>query len=115
LIRLLVCGGRDYVNERKVFEILHQYKGQVSILIHGFARGADSIAQQWAVINRVPELGFKAQWERFGAAAGPKRNMQMLIEGKPTLVIAFPGGRGTEHMKRITKDAGIPLIEVEDV
>jgi hypothetical protein len=36
----------------------------------------------------------------------------MLAEFQPTLVIAFPGGRGTAHMVRIAKDAGVQVMEV---
>ena len=36
----------------------------------------------------------------------------MLDEGKPDLVVAFPGGRGTAHMTRIARGAGIEVIEV---
>jgi predicted Rossmann-fold nucleotide-binding protein len=33
----------------------------------------------------------------------------MLSEGKPDLVIAFPGGRGTADMIRQAKEAGVPV------
>jgi hypothetical protein len=115
MIRLLVCGGRDYVNERRVFEVLYPYKDEVCVLIHGCAAGADFMARQWALINNVPELAFKANWDRFGKAAGPKRNIQMLNDGKPSLVIAFPGGNGTAHMVRIAREAGVEVIEIQDV
>jgi hypothetical protein len=36
----------------------------------------------------------------------------MLREGKPDLVIAFPGGRGTAHMTRIALEAGLKVIEI---
>ena len=42
-------------------------------------------------------------------AAGPKRNQQMLDEAKPDMVVAFPGGKGTAHMRQIAKAAGVPV------
>jgi hypothetical protein len=39
-----------------------------------------------------------AEWERLGRKAGPIRNQRMLEEGKPDLVVAFPGGTGTAGM-----------------
>lgn len=44
-----------------------------------------------------------------GKAAGPIRNQRMLDEGKPDLVVAFPGGRGTADMVRRAKAAGVPV------
>src|SRR5262249_62369122 len=43
----------------------------------------------------------------FGHSGGSKRNQQMLEEGKPDLVLAFPGGRGTADMVRRAQEAGI--------
>jgi UDP-N-acetylmuramoylalanine-D-glutamate ligase len=36
----------------------------------------------------------------------------MLAEGKPDLVVAAPGGRGTADMVRRARDAGIEVVEV---
>lgn len=36
----------------------------------------------------------------------------MLSEFQPDIVVAFPGGRGTAHMVRIARAAGIDVIEV---
>lgn len=117
MIRLLVCGGRDYINERRVYEVLAEYKTQVSVLIHGAARGADFIAGQWAIVNNIPELPFKvtkSQWEQYGKAAGHRRNTRMFVEGKPDLVIAFPGGPGTANMVRQARAANVQVIEIKE-
>jgi hypothetical protein len=37
----------------------------------------------------------------------------MINEGKPDLVIAFPGGKGTADMVARAAQAGIKVIEVE--
>ncbi len=54
---------------------------------------------------------FHAEWMKYGKAAGPIRNARMLAEGKPDLVVAFPGGRGTADMLRRVREAGIEVIE----
>jgi hypothetical protein len=55
---------------------------------------------------------FPAQWDRYGEAAGPIRNAWMLEFGKPDLVVAFPGGRGTADMISKARKAGIEVCEV---
>lgn len=42
--------------------------------------------------------GTWADWKKHGKAAGPIRNGIMLRDGKPDMVVAFPGGRGTANM-----------------
>jgi hypothetical protein len=55
---------------------------------------------------------FPADWEKYGKAAGPIRNQQILVEGKPDLVVAFQGGRGTANMVSRAQQAGVPVVEI---
>jgi hypothetical protein len=43
---------------------------------------------------------------------GPIRNKQMLEEGKPDLMVAFPGERGTANMCKQAREAGVPVMVV---
>lgn len=76
---------------------LHEDLG-IGCLIAGGARGADIMAEVWAHKHDIPVEIYKADWDADRRAAGPKRNARMLDEGKPDLVLAFRGGRGTENM-----------------
>lgn len=53
---------------------------------------------------------FRANSRKHGRAAGPIRNQQMLDEGKPHLVVAFPGGTGTADMVRRAQAAGVLVL-----
>ena len=113
-MRILVCGGRDYDKRHIVYGLLDALKeehGDITI-IHGGAKGADTLAQDWAWESGVPFVRYPADWEKHGKKAGPMRNRQMLIDGKPEYFVAFPGGKGTAHMVSLLKKAGIPGIEV---
>lgn len=111
---VLVCGGRDYADFGRVFDVLTALHRETPIacLIEGGAHGADDWGACWADMNAVRLLKFKAQWDVHGRAAGPIRNQRMIDEGKPDLVVAFPGGRGTADMVRRARTAGIEVIEV---
>lgn len=110
--RVLVCGGRDYADQETVFAWLSPMRTQIAVLIEGGARGADSLARHWAVMNDVPVETYRAEWEKHGRSAGAIRNRRMLEEGKPDLVVAFPGGRGTADMVRVAQAAGVDVILV---
>ena len=112
-IRVLVTGGRDYNNAQLVGDVLWRLAvvyGRLTI-IHGNARGLDTLAAKWAEKMCQLVLAFPADWAKHGKAAGPIRNQQMLTEGKPDLVVAFPGGKGTADMVARTRKAGIPLLQ----
>jgi predicted Rossmann-fold nucleotide-binding protein len=114
MTRVLVCGGRNYDDHLRVAAVLnrlHNAKG-ISLIIQGGARGADELAFGWARANGIEEIQFDADWENQGSFAGPARNKRMLDEGKPDLVIAFPGGRGTADMVRKARRAGVEVVEI---
>ena len=113
MTRVLVCGGRDYADYWLVQEVLNgQHKiSPITCLIEGGALGADRFAHRWAIDRGIEVERFVADW-RMGAGAGPIRNRRMLVEGKPDLVIAFPGGKGTANMVRQARDSGVPVREI---
>jgi hypothetical protein len=78
----------------------------IELLIHGAARGADSIAAQWAARRGIPLDPHPAAWDdlegvpehyirtdargrRYNSSAGPMRNAEMLRTTDPTLLVAF--------------------------
>jgi hypothetical protein len=129
---VLICGGRNYGRfpirptlgqiahaEKEAFilrETLDQLHRERRFrkVIDGAAPGADRLAHQWATARNIPTLRFRADWRMHGKAAGPIRNAQMLRDGKPDLVIAFPGGSGTEDMIRQARAAGVEVLDYGD-
>lgn len=137
-MRVLVCGGRNfgymlrgvtrctmawYEQEdriKKERKLLTETLDRLSptAIIHGAARGADELADIWAERNSVERMAFHANWYPRGRSggldksAGPIRNQRMIDEGKPDLVLAFPGGTGTADMVRRARAAGIEVREV---
>lgn len=99
-------------------EVLSEYfTGPGDVLIHGCAKGADQLSE-YTTREMFNTLGtmiayerYPADWEKYGKAAGPIRNKQMLDEGKPDMVIAFlaPDSRGTKNMIEQAEKADIPV------
>lgn len=130
MTRVLVCGGRNFgvaprygspddeahasaerASLRLTLDALHR-DYVFDAVIHGGAHGADMLAGEWAAISGVEAACFPAEWSKYGHRAGPLRNERMLAEGQPDLVVAFPGSKGTAHMVRIAREAGVEVIEV---
>lgn len=136
-MRILVCGGRTFgyfqnidpcdspgdlalYNTRKAqYEFGWEYLDKMfryelpELCIDGVATGGDTVGHDWATWVGVPTRRFPADWAKHGKSAGSIRNQLMLFDGKPDLVIAFPGGRGTADMVRKARKASIEVIEVE--
>lgn len=99
-MKVLVCGGRKFADANLLYRTLDRLHAEHGFteVIEGGAIGADTLARNWARRRRIKVRTFHAQWFRYRKAAGPIRNAQMLDEGRPELVIAFPGGPGTRNM-----------------
>lgn len=114
---VLVCGGRNYSDKMKLGRTLYDFhmsaKGPITKLVHGAASGADSLAGAWAEGRNIEQCIYPANWIEHGRSAGPKRNALMLREEAVDVVIAFPGGRGTDDMKARARRQKIEVVEVE--
>jgi hypothetical protein len=111
---VLVCGGRSFHNYENVehyLDMLHAVH-QFDLVIHGAAIGADQCADRWAHRRCISCHKYPAQWKMHGRSAGPIRNKQMLLAGKPDLVVAFPGGRGTRDMRNQSIARGVKLVDL---
>jgi hypothetical protein len=127
--RILVCGGRDYglrinpetgkkeKHQPEVDHIWHTLDTIRSaihrplVVIEGEQRGVDLLAREWAEEKGLEVRGFPADWDKYQKRAGFIRNSQMLKEGNPHAVIAFPGGIGTRMMVQLARRAGVPVKE----
>ena len=116
-MRVLVTGSRNltHLHRRQVREALLHVTGYSygpHVLVHGGARGADTIAAQCA-----RELGWDieehpADWGRHGKKAGPIRNQEMVDTGVDVCV-AFPlsDSIGTFDCMRRAEKAMVPVMD----
>jgi len=110
-MRVIVCGGRNYRDRKSVFaalDRLHAERG-IDFVIQGVADGADYLAWQWADERGIPCGSYPAHWDEHGKRAGSIRNQEMIDEGKPDGVVAFPGSKGTADMVRRAEAAGLKV------
>jgi hypothetical protein len=110
-MKVLVTGDREWTDRDMIRRALSQYPAG-TVLIHGAARGADSLADSVG-----KELGFvidakPADWKRLGRAAGPIRNQEMVNQA-PDVVHAFHdyigASRGTRDCLERADRLGIPI------
>lgn len=128
MTRVLIFGGRDWDNQALVdatLDRLHSEHG-FTLVINGGQEsydrvtkrkwGADYQAAVWAKARGLRVIFYrvsKADWDKYGKPAGPRRNAQMLRDGRPELGIQIgKGGNGTADMRRRLDGAGVRVVEV---
>lgn len=124
-LRILLTGSREFHDRVAIRDALGAMVAKFSrgdgawscsdiTLVHGGARGADTIAEAVATawgwtIERHPCTN--EDWAAQGRSAGPRRNARMVALGADVCV-AFPLGeaRGTRNCMGLAEAAGIPVI-----
>lgn len=114
-MKFLVTGSRDWANKDVIWARL-KHLPEYWILVHGNARGADTIAAiHWGgKYGSEYVIPYPADWTKWGKAAGPIRNKQMLNENPDIeFVIAFNDdisqSKGTKDMVMQAIRKGIPV------
>lgn len=110
--KLIVAGGRDFNDYDRMsadlFDLAENELGaeQVSI-VSGMARGADSLAVEFADREKVKLHEFPAQWDTYGRSAGYRRNADMAAASHGLLAYWDGKSRGTKHMIDIARSRGL--------
>jgi hypothetical protein len=122
-IKILVTGDRNY-KDTKTIELTFNLLSKICIptettFIHGACKGADLLAAAEAEkrnykIAGEEGKGFPAEWNKYGRAAGPIRNKEM-VDMSPNIIIIFHDNlkesKGTKNcVKLILKKDFKPIL-----
>jgi hypothetical protein len=114
---VLVAGSRNYYDYNEFSDVMDytHKKYNITEIVSGGARGADSLAERYAKENNIPIKVFKANWDMYGNAAGYIRNAEMhnyLKDFEDRMCICFWDGqsRGTAHNFKLSKNNNTKLV-----
>lgn len=112
---VLISGDRHWGTYLTEAVKLHDRLSQLppgTIVLHGAAKGADTLAGTFATALGLIVIPFPANWDTYGKSAGPIRNREML-DCKPDLVIGFHRSiwtsKGTLDCLQEAAKRGIPV------
>ena len=114
MLRLIIAGGRDFIDYQYMLESMKLYPrlGDITNVVCGMARGADMMGRRWAKDHDIPVIEYPADWDRHGRSAGYKRNLQMGRCGHELVAFWDGESRGTRHMIDIMEEFGKPTLIV---
>jgi hypothetical protein len=114
---VLICGDRNWTN----FKIIEDFIVTLptgTVIVEGDCRGADKISGYLGRQHGYRVIAVSAKWEKYGDAAGPIRNQEMLDLYKPELVVAFHNdiehSKGTKNMVTKATNAGIEVKIIKE-
>lgn len=113
---LLVAGTRNYYDYNEMSAFLDFFHNEFGItqIVHGGARGADSLAAKYAKEHNIPTKVFNADWDSMGIMAGMERNKEMheyISNFKDRMCLCFWDGKssGTKNNFKLANDYQTPL------
>lgn len=119
-MKMVIAGSRLFDDRNPVwvsfvFEQIEalELTPQITEVVSGKARGVDTIGELWAKKHGIPVVGFPADWNREGKAAGLLRNLDMANYADGLIAIWDGQSRGTKHMIKAMKDRNKPVWVVE--
>lgn len=108
-MKTIIAGGRDITDYKPVMRAIKKAASvgiTVDELVCGMAPGVDMTGYWFAKMARIPIKEFPADWDHFGKAAGPMRNLQM-SDYADSLIAVWDGvSRGTGHMIQVMRAKG---------
>lgn len=111
-MKTIIAGGRDFDDYTVLESLVSPFHDvhEISEVVCGEARGADSLGKRWAKNHNVKVVSFFPDWKNNGKAAGYIRNKQM--GDYADILIAFWDGksRGTKNMIDYMKKLGKTYI-----
>lgn len=118
--QIIITGSRDWTDPHTIHGAILAFLREHGegrgwdrppTILHGGARGADTIADGIARRMGFDVWVFPADWARYGKSAGHRRNAEMISEGAD-VVLAFPLGesRGTRGCIRAAEAAGLRVV-----
>lgn len=112
--KVAVVGSRNFADKRRLYDVMTKNFDRIKLVISGGARGADTLAVEWAADYGIPYLVFPALWrDPFtgvqNKGAGFKRNRQIVEQAD--VVVAFWDGKsaGTKHTIDMATEMGKPV------
>lgn len=114
-MKVLCTGGRDYADSNTVLRLFDQVNPG-HVFVGDCPTGLDKFVRDWCELRGVECSVFRADWTNHGRAAGPKRNIEMVIAALAEgcrVAFAFPGGAGTHHCAATASGKGLIVLEVQ--
>ena len=117
-MKCIIAGGRDFNDYDRLVKIMNNCPYEITEVVCGKARGADSLGEKWALSKQIKVVYFIPDWESLGKRAGFVRNNDMAEYAckdgvEQALLVAFWDGysKGTKSMIELATKKGM-LVKV---
>ena len=107
-MKIGVVGSRDFDDYKKLEKELNKIEG-ITEIVSGGAKGADTLAREFAEKNDIKLTEFKPDYEQYGRGAPIRRNKK-IVEYSDQIIAFWDGeSRGTKNTIDIAEKQDKPI------
>ncbi len=110
-MKVAVIGSRTFDDYELVKETLSNI--DITLLVSGGAKGADSLGERYANENNIETLIFKPDWKKYGPSAGPLRNTDIVNNADTIIAFWDNESRGTKDSITKAEKLGKEVIIIK--
>lgn len=105
-MRTIIAGSRNVTDYSIVYEAIKNsgWMHDISVVISGGAKGVDTLGERFAKEHQLPVERYLANWNKYGKAAGYKRNQEMAMDAEALIAVWDCKSKGTGHMIEIANE-----------
>lgn len=112
-MKLIIAGSRSITHPFAVVNAIEHFIGSleptsITEIVHGGARGVDTLGQRYAELYNLPVRVFKPDWKGNFMAAGFVRNGEMAEYADQLLAVWDGKSKGTRSMIELMQDLHKP-------
>jgi hypothetical protein len=117
-MKLIIAGSRDFNNyellETRVLSFIKKYRqdDEPVEIISGGARGADKLGEKFADRFGLTKHLMPAEWNKYGKAAGFRRNKEMANIATHCILFWDGQSKGTKNMYSLAVGKNLVLEQV---
>ena len=93
--------------------VLDPHVNDISMIISGGAKGADTLAQRYARDNGIPIYIIYPDYRKYGKVAPFRRNVIIANLAEKMIAFAYSDSRGTRHAVNKMKQLNKPVVVIE--
>ena len=108
-MKLAIVGSRNFTNYKYFCQVIAQVKTEITLIISGGARGADTLAEKYAKEKAIPYLIFPANWDKYGKQAGILRNQDIVNSAEAMIAFLASESKGTRDSIKRAHIKSIPV------
>jgi len=113
-MKVIIAGSRNFIDYQKLKKECDQFlqvQKDIKIVSGCHYKGADKLGIQYANEKGFNLIKIPAEWNKFGKAAGPKRNKEMAIFSDALIAFWDGKSRGAKNMIQLAKQNGL-MVQV---